>query len=62
MSIDTEFLASVEVKEDDLHGNCLTAVAQIPTGKTIGVIDKVGDKALIRWHRIPGGLGHELST
>ncbi|CAA91353.1 Zinc finger protein egl-43 [Caenorhabditis elegans] len=40
MSIDTDFLTSVEVKEDELHGNVLIAVTQIALGRTIGVIDK----------------------
>ncbi|CAI2325082.1 unnamed protein product [Caenorhabditis sp. 36 PRJEB53466] len=41
MSIDSDFLASVEVKEDDLHGNVLIAVTEIEQGRTIGVIDKL---------------------
>ncbi|CAB3405185.1 unnamed protein product [Caenorhabditis bovis] len=40
MSIDCEFLHSVEVKTDETHGNSLNAVIAIPPGRLIGVIDK----------------------
>uniref|UniRef100_A0A1I7WV43 C2H2-type domain-containing protein n=1 Tax=Heterorhabditis bacteriophora TaxID=37862 RepID=A0A1I7WV43_HETBA len=40
MSIDGEFLRSVEVKTDEQYGNSLNALTQIPQGKLIGVIDK----------------------
>ncbi|PAV78104.1 hypothetical protein WR25_18254 isoform H [Diploscapter pachys] len=40
MSIDGEFLRSVEVKTDELLGNSLNALVSIPSGKIIGMIDK----------------------
>ncbi|CAD6199056.1 unnamed protein product [Caenorhabditis auriculariae] len=40
MSIDGEFLHSVEVKTDDVHGNSLNAVVPILPAKLIGIIDK----------------------
>ncbi|CAI4232777.1 unnamed protein product [Auanema sp. JU1783] len=40
MSIDGEFLRSVEVKSDDNFGNSLNASKEIPAGKLIGIIDK----------------------
>lgn len=41
MSIDGEFLRSVEVKTDELLGNSLNALVSIASGKVIGMIDKV---------------------
>ncbi|KAF1764866.1 hypothetical protein GCK72_004816 [Caenorhabditis remanei] len=40
MSLDTDFLKNVEVREDDEHGTVLVAVTQISSGRNIGVIDK----------------------